>query len=82
MPDQVTVDINSVRLFTFCSNHRYNSDTKISAVTGQIAHGNIVADAFCSMRSFSALLFRDLQALQRSSLANVHSIQKDEYKKM
>ena len=44
-----------------------------SAVTWQTVHEHIVADAFCSKSSTSALLVHEQQASQKRCLLNRHS---------
>ena len=49
-------------LFAYCSNYRYDSGTQKIEVTWKIVHENVVADAFFSKKSSSALLVYEQQA--------------------
>ena len=59
-------------LFAHYSNHRYNSGTQISAVTWRTVHKHLVADAFRSKKSSSALFVHDQQAYMYYIIHNIY----------
>ena len=66
LKDDILNDFNFQQclLFAHSNNHGYNSGTKISAVTWTTVHEHIVADAFHSNKSSSAVLVHEEQASQ------------------